>query len=180
MLRRPKFVGSRLPIKCGLGPRNELSSLHDASWGNNVKLINVLLVDDSADDLALGTSVIEDLGKSVRVHCIKDPDKAIALLDGNWGNAEPMDIDLVISDWVMPDDGGIKLISHIRSNERLELTPIIVFTGTDRPQEIDWAYRAGANSVIRKPVGLENYQSTIKLMLDYWTQLAQLPSASSL
>ncbi|MGJ8669537.1 MAG: response regulator [Oceanococcus sp.] len=143
-----------------------------------MKHINVLLVDDSADDLALGTSVIEELDNAVTVHCIKDADQAISLLDGNWGNYKPMEIDLVITDWVMPDDGGIKLISHIRSDERLELIPIIVFTGTERTQEINWAYRAGANSVIHKPVGLENYQSTIKMMLDYWTHFAELPSSS--
>lgn len=141
-----------------------------------MKAINVLLVDDSADDLELGTAVIAELDASVKVHCIKDVDQAIAMLDGDWGNHDPLAIDLVITDWVMPDDGGIKLISHIRSSERLELTPIVVFTGTDRPQEIDWAYRAGANSVIPKPVGLENYQSTIKMMLDYWIRLARLPS----
>ncbi len=145
-----------------------------------MKSINVLLVDDSIDDLALGTAVIAELDESVRVHCIKDADQAIALLDGDWGNQPPLDIDLVISDWVMPDDGGIKLISHLRTQERLELTPIVVFTATDRPEEIDWAYRAGANSVIPKPSGLENYQATIKMMLDYWTRLARLPSKSAL
>lgn len=145
-----------------------------------MKLINILLVDDSADDLALETNVIEELDKTVTVHCISDVDRAIAVLDGDWNNDAPLPVDLVISDWVMPDDGGIKLISHIRSNERLELTPIVVFTGTNRPQEIDWAYRAGANSVIQKPVGLENYQSRIKLMLDYWTRLAELPSPGGL
>lgn len=140
-----------------------------------MKVINVLLVDDSADDLALGTHVIEELNKSVTVHCVKDADRAIAMLDGEWGNDEPLDIDLLITDWVMPDDGGIKLISHIRASERLELTPVVVFTGTDRAEEINWAYRAGANSVIHKPVGLENYQTTIQQMLDYWIGLAELP-----
>ncbi len=141
-----------------------------------MKAINVLLVDDSIDDLALGTAVIEDLDDSVAVHCVKDADSAIALLDGDWGSDAAVRVDLVITDWVMPEDGGIRLISHMRSNENLELIPIVVFTGIDRPAEIDWAYRAGANSVIQKPVGFENYQATIKAMLDYWTQVAKLPS----
>ena len=138
--------------------------------------INVLLVDDSAEDLALGTVIIEELGRSVQVHCVKDPEQAMAMLDGEWGQPQPLRIDLVITDWVMPDDGGIKLITHIRSHDQLELIPIVVLTGTDRPDEIDWAYRAGANTVVRKPDGLENYRAMIDLLLEYWGSLARLPT----
>lgn len=100
----------------------------------------------------------------------------MAMLDGEWGRPEPLRIDLLITDWVMPDDGGIKLVAHIRSHDQLELIPIVVLTGTDRPDEIDWAYRAGANTVVRKPDGLENYRAMIDLLLEYWGSLARLPT----
>ena len=109
------------------------------------------------------------------VHSVNSRAHAQRLLNGDWDQADPCPIDLVITDWVMPDGGGQELIRYIRSSPVLSTTPIIVFTGADNPQDISTAYKIGANTVAQKPMDIDDFQSSIQLILKYWLLVATLP-----
>ena len=141
-----------------------------------MKLFNVLLVDDAKEDLDLGTEVIQGLSQLTAVHAVNTTDHAIALLDGDWGSYDPQPLDLVITDWVMPCGGGERILQHVRSNDELALTPVVVLTAANAQRDIKNAYRCGANTVVGKPLDLDGFQTAIQLILSYWTSLAELPT----
>jgi len=73
------------------------------------------------------------------------------------------DFDLVITDLVMPNIGGVALISIIKNHA--PDTPIIAITGYgEQPESL--AREARADVVLEKPFKLEDLEETVKELLD--------------
>lgn len=58
--------------------------------------------------------------------------------------------DLGLLDLTLPDMSGVEILDSLRSSAPQLPFPVIVFTNTDDPLEIDAAIRAGASKVIVK------------------------------
>ena len=71
-------------------------------------------------------------------------------------------LDLVITDLVMPDIGGVALISMIRAKS--PTTPIIAITGWG-PHPSALAAEAKADTVLNKPFDLEELDKSISKLL---------------
>ena len=59
--------------------------------------------------------------------------------------------DAVLIDIFMPDFDGTSLIRMVKNNPRLRDIPILVLSGTRRPEDISMAVQAGADDYILKP-----------------------------
>ncbi|EKD47491.1 MAG: response regulator [uncultured bacterium] len=58
---------------------------------------------------------------------------------------------LILADMIMPDMGGLELITLLRTNETTRHIPIIALSALSEPQNIREAIEAGANDYIVKP-----------------------------
>jgi DNA-binding NarL/FixJ family response regulator len=79
--------------------------------------------------------------------------------------------DLLFLDLEMPYKNGLECLVEIRNNEALKHLPVVVFSSTTRPANIQTAYEMGADLFFIKPSvfsDLSNAVSTI-LKLD-WSQ----------
>jgi len=64
--------------------------------------------------------------------------------------------DLVIVDSVMPEMSGFEFCASIRASRGPESVPVIILVESGRPDEIEQAFKAGANDYIARPAsGLE-------------------------
>ena len=59
---------------------------------------------------------------------------------------------LVLLDLSLPGISGFEVLSWIREQPRLALTPVIVHTTSDAIREVNPAYMLGANSFLMKPI----------------------------
>lgn len=66
--------------------------------------------------------------------------------------AEPADV--VISDWVMPGEGGLALCRRIRAETDADYTYFILVTSVDRQHNLDTALEAGVDDYLTKPLNL--------------------------
>ncbi|MBF0287840.1 MAG: response regulator [SAR324 cluster bacterium] len=113
--------------------------------------LNILVVDDEPDQVALTSLLLGQLGYS--------PQSA--------GNAQQAlekinqhDYDLVFLDIQLPDIDGITAARHLNQHYPKHRRPRIVsITGTNISQ--DQCVQAGMDGCLRKPVALEDLQSTI-------------------
>ena len=95
----------------------------------------------------------------VRVAPDDDPDQAVN--DGNGENDRAdgnealeccdASVELVITDWNMPNMGGLDLVKALRSKPDTENTPILMVTTRSVQEDILEAVQAGVNSYIVKP-----------------------------
>ena len=73
--------------------------------------------------------------------------------------------DLILTDLEMPVLDGFGLIKRLRENTPTQHTPVIVQTSREDVASIDWAYRAGADGFVTKPLNwrLLSYQIAFAL-----------------
>ena len=104
--------------------------------------MKVLIVDDTASELARLKQIIERTGH--QVVCAKDGVEAIAA-----ANAEPPD--LVFMDIVMPRMDGFRACRHFKQDPKLSHIPIVLVSTKNDVADKAWAVRQGASTLIGKP-----------------------------
>jgi two-component system chemotaxis response regulator CheY len=72
------------------------------------------------------------------------------------------DVDLVITDWNMPEMNGIDFIRAMRAMANMKETPILMVTTNAAKDDIVEALRAGVNSYIVKPFSPDTFKEKIE------------------
>jgi chemotaxis signal transduction protein/ABC-type nitrate/sulfonate/bicarbonate transport system substrate-binding protein/CheY-like chemotaxis protein len=108
--------------------------------------IKILLVEDSRMTRKMESKVLNELGFEDIVEA-DDGNSAIAILQ------QRRDIELIISDWNMPNRDGFELLKWVRSNESSQHIPFIMATARGEKKETARAMEAGVSSLITKPFG---------------------------
>lgn len=90
-----------------------------------------------------------------------------------WEQEQP---DILISDWNMPGLSGIDLVRHIRANEVMYYTYIIIATERENINDLKEAFDAGADDFLRKPL----HKQELKLRLRAGERLLNLQSKDQL
>jgi two-component system, chemotaxis family, chemotaxis protein CheY len=60
-------------------------------------------------------------------------------------------VDMVITDWNMPEMSGVDFIRAVRSNETTKALPVLMVTTNAAEDDIVEALKAGANNYVVKP-----------------------------
>lgn len=79
---------------------------------------------------------------------------------------EEREIDLVITDLLMPVMDGFDLIKSIRADERFRLLPIIVFSAKPRTENQQQALDTGADRFVTKPSPLDSILMMVKELVE--------------
>jgi signal transduction histidine kinase/CheY-like chemotaxis protein len=116
----------------------------------------VLIVDDVPDLLLLLRKLVERMGYQVEMAA--SAIEALEIL-----KAKP--VDLVLTDWSMPEMSGGELITAMKEEERLSNIPIIVLTGHDTDHERRAAETAGCDRFLVKPVMRDDLQRIINELM---------------
>lgn len=134
----------------------------------------VLLVaeDDPVDHMLLDRAVRKcaDCFMLVRV---ANGDEAIEYLAGAgaFGNRSQFPAaDLLLLDLKMPGRDGFSVLQWRRDQGQHRHLPIIVFSSSSLPADVERAYALGANSYVVKPDQPENLERMVKALRDWWTQ----------
>ncbi|MFP4345405.1 MAG: response regulator [Anaerolineales bacterium] len=74
-------------------------------------------------------------------------------------------IDLVITDFAMPQLDGLGLVSALRADPRLSSLPVIMFTASGTPGVCDAAFEAGANEFLLRPITPQHLFTSVQRLL---------------
>jgi len=113
----------------------------------------ILCVDDEAIIRELCRSALEDY----QVLLAANGRQALEIL-----TTEP--IDLVLSDIMMPDIGGLDLLQKIK--EQKPDQAVVLMTGYSNPETILTALKSGADDFIEKPINIVQLDTTVKKVLE--------------
>lgn len=112
---------------------------------DSLRKARILMVDDDVSILCLLENILNRLGFT-NVRKLHNPLEVAAEMQA----CPP---DLIITDLCMPEMDGVELISQIRAIHPDNLVlPIIVLTGSSRPQTKHKALAAGATDMLYKPL----------------------------
>lgn len=121
----------------------------------------LLVVDDNADMLEF---VNESLKDEYNVVCACDGKDAIEKL------TERDDIDLVLSDVMMPKLNGLELCERIKNDINISHIPVILLTAKVSEQARMEGLEAGADDYITKPFNIEHLRLRIRKFIELSAQ----------
>jgi len=140
----------------------------------------VLLVEDNKDDILLVQRTFEKTKLSEKFELIvtQDGTEALSYLHNNGsGLSSQMEKPslILLLDLNLPRMNGFEILQHIRNNETTKFIPVIIFTSSKEDQDITKSYRLGANSFVRKPIDSKTFTSVIQQIVQYWTDVNEIP-----
>jgi two-component system, chemotaxis family, chemotaxis protein CheY len=116
---------------------------------------NVLVVDDSSAMRAVIRKTIEISGFSVGAYFdAANGLEALEILKNNW-------VDLVLTDYNMPEMNGLELIEEMKRNELFSAIPIVVITTEGSEQMVQQFLENGAAGYIQKPFTPEDIRDKL-------------------
>lgn len=116
----------------------------------------IIVVDDDPVLRELACAKLVEAGH--RVRSAASGEEGLALL-------REAGADLLISDVDMPGMSGFDLVRAIRSDAALKETPVIMVTGSERPDAVEQAFAAGATSFLSKPVNWTLFNHSVRFVL---------------
>jgi CheY-like chemotaxis protein len=144
----------------------------------------LLIIEDSDEDFeALSRIINLGITFTLVIHRCIDGDDALDFLDrvGKYSNlgdlAHP---DLIILDLNLPGTDGREILAIIKQSTTLRTIPVVVFSTSSNPKDIEVCYQSGANSYMIKPMNINLLKDSVRMMIDYWFKATVLPNSHSL
>lgn len=117
-------------------------------------MLKAVIVDDSRALRMILARIIRELGYEV----------------GEAGNGREAlnvignDVNLILTDWNMPEMNGLELVKQLRQNPALSSVPIVMVTTETEVPQMAAALEAGANEYVMKPFTKDILIEKLQLM----------------
>lgn len=134
----------------------------------------ILLVDDARLDVELALDAFRELQLTGQVDVAIGGQEALDRLLGAGGYADRVQHplpDLVLLDLKMPGIDGFEVLRQAKGNPATRRIPVIVLSSSTEDRDRARAYDLGANSYLVKPISIDGFLDTIRLVRDYWLGL---------
>jgi CheY-like chemotaxis protein len=142
----------------------------------NYDNVEILFVEDSADDAMFTIRALTKSGFSNKLHHVVDGAAALDFLycRGIYAHRDSAQHPkLVLLDLKMPKVSGVQVLEAVKSDPKLKTIPVVMLTSSNEGPDIERCFQLGANSYIVKPVDSDNFFHAIKEIGMYWMVLSQ-------
>lgn len=119
----------------------------------------ILVVDDMSSIRELVKTQLKNMGFKYIVEA-GDGEEALRILIQN--NTPENRIQLVISDWNMPNMKGIDLLKHVRASAEWANLPFVLLTSEAERDQVTEAVLSGASQYIVKPFSAKIFEDKLK------------------
>lgn len=130
----------------------------DAANSRQPILQSIILADDDPDDHEFFRDILRDIDPSIKLNIVKDGAELLQLLP----HFVP---DLLFLDLEMPVKNGLECLREIRQAAHLKDLPVVVFSSTTRPANIETAYEMGADLFLIKSHSYNDLLSSVRALL---------------
>jgi len=140
----------------------------------------ILLIEDSENDALLLRHAFKKAGLVNSLQVVRDGVDAMSYLLGlgefadREKNPSP---NILLIDLNLPRLNGLELLAWLRKQPEFQHLMIVVLTGSARKEEINMAYKMGANSYLVKPTPAQSLQQLVEAFYQYWIVQNHLPDA---
>lgn len=119
--------------------------------------MRILIVDDSSTMRRIIINTLNKIGFRDLVEASNGREGIDRLANG--------DIEMIITDWNMPEMSGIDFIRHVRRQEESATLPVLMVTTNAAKDDIVQALQAGVNNYVIKPFTPETLREKIDVVL---------------
>ncbi|HUS39649.1 MAG: response regulator [Pirellulales bacterium] len=137
----------------------------------------VLLVEDSEDDVFLTRKTFENAKLAVNLHHVENGKKCMSFLRKEGKYADAPTPDLILLDLNMPVMDGREVLAEIVQDDKLRKLCVVILTTSDSESDLLDMYNLRCSSYITKPVDFVQFQRVIEEISNYWFTVVVLPPA---
>jgi CheY-like chemotaxis protein len=125
-----------------------------------MEFTNIILVDDDSDDRDLFTEAMSLIHPLAEVTSKRDGEELMDYL----ATSSRMP-DVIFLDLNMPRKNGKECLKELRTNKKFQTTPVIIFTTSLNPVDVQETFSQGASFFMRKPNSFEELKETLHNLL---------------
>jgi CheY-like chemotaxis protein len=138
----------------------------------------ILLAEDREDDVFLIRHAFAQARIPNPLFVVKNGEEVVLYLkgEGKYSNREEYPLpDLLLLDLKMPRLNGFEVLTWVKQQPGLAALRILVLTSSYEIQDVNEAYRLGANSFLVKPHDFLDFTELSRLIQDFWLTRSQAP-----
>jgi CheY-like chemotaxis protein len=141
----------------------------------------LLIVEDSDEDFEAFQRYLKQSSFKIPIFRCINGEQALAFLyhtgcyENRQNSPRPS---LIVIDLNLPGTDGREVLRRLKQDECLKTIPIVVFTTSNNPKDIEDCYQFGVNSYIVKPINIQQLKRDIEVILAYWFEVTNLPERS--
>lgn len=138
---------------------------------NQTHSVELLLVEDSPQDLELMRRAFKKSNLTNRIHVARDGEEALDFIFCSGPHVARKIGDgprLILLDLKLPKVDGLEVLRRIKGDPRTRTIPVVVLTSSSEQRDIVESYNLGVNSYIVKPVDFERFSAAVQEVGLYW------------
>jgi CheY-like chemotaxis protein len=135
--------------------------------GTQNEFKNIILVDDDVDDRDLFLEAMEFINPLAEIKTSKDGEELMEYLA-----TVSKSPDVIFLDLNMPRKNGKECLKELRISKQFRLTPIVIFTTSLNPVDVQETFAQGATFFMRKPNSFEELKQILHNLLNSRLQTA--------
>ncbi|MGF1938953.1 MAG: response regulator [Nostoc sp. ChiQUE02] len=141
----------------------------------------LLVVEDSNEDFRMLQRLMRRMSVQNPIHRCTNGDEVLEFLYQLGNDAYPKGEDLpnskvalrpsvILLDLNLPGIDGREILDRLKQDKSFKGIPIVVFTTSSNPKDIELCYQKGANGYLVKPMDAHELKKTIQAFVDYWLE----------
>lgn len=132
------------------------------------------------DDLVVAELVLHTLATMTpapKVVHVRDGVEALEFLQmhGKFARRAPGNPAVVLLDLKMPRLDGLEVLRHVKSDDTLKSTPVVMLTSSQDERDIRDSYQFGANAYVVKPVEFRKFAYVLQQLQSFWLGINHPP-----
>lgn len=131
----------------------------------------LLVVEDSNEDFRILQRLMKRMEVKNPIYRCIDGDEMFKFLyqkRDEQDAAASLKPSVILLDLNLPGLDGRYLLEQVKQDSTLQEIPIVVFTTSSNPKDIELCYQKGANGYLIKPMNSEELQKIIAAFVDFW------------
>ncbi len=145
---------------------------------SETNIVEILIVEDTPQDLELALRALKKANITNRIHVARDGAEALEFIFCEGAYAERKMENgpkVILLDLKLPKVDGLEVLKRIKNDPRTKTIPVVVLTSSKEQSDVVESYKLGVNSYIVKPVNFEQFAKAVQELGMYWLLLNQPP-----
>ena len=137
--------------------------------------LQVLLVEDNEGDVRVIKQAFSESKIDKTFSVARDGEEALNYLYARGKYADRTKPDIILLDINLPKKNGFEILESIKNDPVLKKIPVIMLSSSSSEEHVTKSYDLNANCYVTKPVDFDEYTQAVKIIEDFWFQMAKLP-----
>ncbi|MCC5635338.1 response regulator [Nostoc sp. CHAB 5844] len=133
----------------------------------------LLVVEDSNEDFKMLQRLMRRMAVQNPIYRCTNGDEVLDFLYPEESSQNPDGVpkpSVILLDLNLPGIDGRDILERLKQDISFQKIPIVIFTTSSNPKDIEFCYQKGANGYLVKPMDAQELQKTVQAFVDYWLE----------